>query len=766
MNKRREKEVLTRFVLVAGASVLIFFLFSISNKLTSPTGAWSKEGTVYTCENCSDCTNAIADASAGDTIRLSAPTVSANFGCINISKENIVFDCLGNTITGNGAATGNGINISFSNHTKIQNCKAVDFENSLYLYKSNNITLINITASSSEYGIYIRGVSNSKFINITASENTECGIFEYYWGFPGDVDSSYNTYTNITIKDTTREGMELDGDYNNLTNVLLANNNWGGLTLSSANYNTFTNINSSFNNGEGTQGLVVSNSFYNNFTDISTNNNDIGVYIESSDYNTFYNVTSNDNLPVGGTTPGRGFYIVGGSDYNNFTNTISNNNRKGVYLSEGGIAGCEYNIFDNITVNNNSEGGIFFDVESRYNTLKNSFIQLNSVSGLNFTDSLAEPAQGNFIYNNYFNNTVAYYNGTAEVTNYFNTTLASGTNIVGGSYLGGNYWAAPNGSGFSQICTSSTNGICDTVYSLDGYNYDYLPLVCEEEWSCTDWSICSSSGVQTRTCVDANLCQTYEDKPDESQACSAEPGSTTTSGESAISSQTTVVSMKSGSSTHVDIFEKDLDIIQIIIASNKDIEDAAITVEEINYSDNFKLKNEGEIYKTFSIFSEEINKTDVINATIKFKIKKAWIDDSFLNLSKVLLFRNEGNGEGSWNQLNTRITSKDDTSYYFSAFSPGFSLFTVFAYKEECAPNQKKCYGNKLLACSSEKEWGIDRRCLYRCSNNQCVSADVFLYLIIVILIIAGVIVTMVIVRLLLGQSSQSSVLEAYGPGA
>lgn len=762
MGKKRGKEVLTRFILVIGASLLIFFLLAISNKLTSPTGAWSKDGTIYTCDGCVDCNDAINDASAGDTIQLSTSISSANFGCINVTRETIIFDCLDNMITGNGDGTGNGINISFSNHTTIQNCRIVDFENSLFLYKSNNLTLVNITANASNYGVYIRQVQNSTFRNITIAENFNYGLFEYYWG-GADIESSYNTYEDIVIKDTSREGMELDGDYNNLTNMLLTNNLWGGLSLSSANYNNFTGINSSFNNGEGSQGIVISNSVYNSFTDVKTNNNDIGVYIEGSDYNTFNDFTSNDNFPVGGTTPGKGVYITGSSDYNNFTNISSNNNRKGVYLGDEGMGGCEYNTFDDITVNNNSEGGIIFDIDSKYNTLKNSFIQLNSISGLNFTDSLVEPAQGNFIYNNYFNNSFQYYNSTAEITNYFNTTLTAGTNIVGGDYIGGNYWAAPNGSGFSQTCTSSTNGICDTDYSLDGYNYDYLPLTCTESWSCTDWSTCSNS-LQTRTCIDANLCQTYQYKPVESQSCSTEPGSTITSTESdTISSQTTVVSMRAGSSTDVDIFEKDFDIIQIILNSNKDVEDAEVTMKELNYTNSFQ-DTDGKIYKTFSISLKGLNKTDIINTTIKFKIKRSWIDDYFLNLSRITLFRSDENGEGSWSSLNTKITSKDDTNYYFSAFSPGFSLFLVFAYHDECSIRERKCYGNKLLICTDENEWNIEKRCLYRCSNKQCVSADVFLYLIIIILLISGIMVLFVIVRLLLGQRSEGSVLEAYGP--
>ena len=58
----------------------------------------------------------------------------------------------------------------------------------------------------------------------------------------------------------------------------------------------------------------------------------------------------------------------------------------------------------------------------------------------------------------------------------------SGTNIVGGSYLGGNFWGYPNGTGFSQTCINTNgDGICDSPYVLDANNTDYLTLAYNSE---------------------------------------------------------------------------------------------------------------------------------------------------------------------------------------------------------------------------------------------------------------------------------------------
>jgi hypothetical protein len=51
------------------------------------------------------------------------------------------------------------------------------------------------------------------------------------------------------------------------------------------------------------------------------------------------------------------------------------------------------------------------------------------------------------------------------------------------------------------------------------------PETCTASWSCTDWSpvTCPSSGIQTRTCTDANGCGSLDNKPDETHECTYMP---------------------------------------------------------------------------------------------------------------------------------------------------------------------------------------------------------------------------------------------------
>lgn len=82
------------------------------------------------------------------------------------------------------------------------------------------------------------------------------------------------------------------------------------------------------------------------------------------------------------------------------------------------------------------------------------------------------------IYNNYFNNSLNIRFVPGEGGNAWNNSLISGRNIAGGPYIGGNLWAKPDGTGFSQICVDlDRDGIADLPYNIYEDEFDYLPLV-------------------------------------------------------------------------------------------------------------------------------------------------------------------------------------------------------------------------------------------------------------------------------------------------
>ncbi|HYN44497.1 MAG TPA: NosD domain-containing protein [Candidatus Limnocylindrales bacterium] len=83
----------------------------------------------------------------------------------------------------------------------------------------------------------------------------------------------------------------------------------------------------------------------------------------------------------------------------------------------------------------------------------------------------------NTIYNNHFNNTNNFMISGPIYGNYWNSSKTQDFNVVYGKYIGGNFWARPDGTGFGQNCTDpDRDGICNSSYSLGSGNLDYLPL--------------------------------------------------------------------------------------------------------------------------------------------------------------------------------------------------------------------------------------------------------------------------------------------------
>jgi hypothetical protein len=110
------------------------------------------------------------------------------------------------------------------------------------------------------------------------------------------------------------------------------------------------------------------------------------------------------------------------------------------------------------------------------NTISDNILNSNLPEDIRLGTS-SSGANNNLIYNNYFNNTNPPYISPLSTNNKWNIARSPGKNIIGGMKLGGNFWGNPEGTGFSQTCKVSGDGImCDISYTLDSNNIDYLPL--------------------------------------------------------------------------------------------------------------------------------------------------------------------------------------------------------------------------------------------------------------------------------------------------
>jgi len=198
-----------------------------------------------------------------------------------------------------------------------------------------------------------------------------------------------------------------------------------------------------------------------------------------------------DNVTVydyGDTTSGiQVFSIQGGLIVNNSNIYIINNTLNHVFfLSYNTPSGSTVRVENNnVTIYSGVTASTYYDVF--YAAVVDLYL-------INNTFDIRAPAymfksNGNtanllYAYNNYFiENNSLFASSDYFNTVYLNTTKTSGTNIVGGPYIAGNYWAKQDGTGFSQTCTDANNdGICDDIYERQTFVssgdvfIDYLPL--------------------------------------------------------------------------------------------------------------------------------------------------------------------------------------------------------------------------------------------------------------------------------------------------
>lgn len=149
------------------------------------------------------------------------------------------------------------------------------------------------------------------------------------------------------------------------------------------------------------------------------------------------------------------------------------------YVNNNRVVGTEYGILLNgserNTISNNlitlNEKGIRLE-NSNSNDILDNIIAYNYGPGISL-----EASSRNFISNNYFKNAENVEDNPVNLENIWQSPLVTRQNIVKGPYIAGNFWADPEGNGFSETCADkNSNGICDTSYNITGGGTDKSPL--------------------------------------------------------------------------------------------------------------------------------------------------------------------------------------------------------------------------------------------------------------------------------------------------
>ncbi|NOR48498.1 MAG: PGF-pre-PGF domain-containing protein [Methanosarcinaceae archaeon] len=393
----------------------------------------------------------------------------------------------------NNNASGNYYGIymlSSSNNTLTSNTANLNTQYGIYLYSSSNNTLTSNTDNSNNLGIYLRDSSNNTLTNNNASNNIQQGIYL--------KTSSNNNVLTSNTGNSNNLGIHLESSSNNtLTNNNASNNIQQGIYLFSSSNNTLTNNTDNSNN----LGIYLKTSSNNALTSNTGNSNFRGIYLQTSSNNTLTNnnasnnsehgikleTSSNNTLTnnTGYSNTQHGIYLWYSSN-NALTSNTGNSNNYGICLLSS-----SNNTLTNNNASNNSQQGINLQTSSNNNTLTDNTANSNfrgiqlvtTCSNNTLTNNTAssntqygiylQTSSNNTIYNNYFNNT----NNAYDIGyNIWNTTPTAGTNIIGGSWLGGNYWYDYAGA------DTNGDGLGDTLlpYNSSGnidIGGDYHPLV-------------------------------------------------------------------------------------------------------------------------------------------------------------------------------------------------------------------------------------------------------------------------------------------------
>jgi parallel beta-helix repeat protein len=193
------------------------------------------------------------------------------------------------------------------------------------------------------------------------------------------------------------------------------------------------------------------------------NNVETNIFLKTSSGNTVTNCTA-----TGLATVGVG--VWDGSNSNTILNNTVNYNNRGFSLYD-----AQNNVIADNTIENNNIGVQLISSDDTLPGLRNQIFH-NTVHGnTGFGIQLESPGPQS-VYDNYLSNDAN--------TNFVGSDLqmewdgsGPGPNIIGGPIHGGNYWATPAGTGFSQTCADTDdNGICDSAYTISTGNIDYFPL--------------------------------------------------------------------------------------------------------------------------------------------------------------------------------------------------------------------------------------------------------------------------------------------------
>ena len=416
--------------------------------------------------------------------KLSADLLNCNEG-IKIGLNNVVLDCAGHSIAGQGS--GNGIYTYDNDNVTIKNCDIRNYSTGIFLSDYSNLNhLTNNTITENSRGIYISSFSTFNTLNrnelcenqnsdISASSSSNSGDNNICDKSDGWND---NGTTGCTYACTLEPVVHVCGDNITVSGKLssdILDCPGNGLVVTSPDIiidcdgHTISGAPSAYGYAYGIKqesgsihGVTVKNcniqGFYKGIGLLYSSQNSI---LNNTLIGNRYGISlmySTQNIIDGNTASGSagGILLDSGCSYNTITNNLVNYN-SGVAIEL--LSSSNNNLIENNTASNNNNTGISLLYDSINNNLTGNTASGNSVSGVFLTsDSIYNRVVGNFMCSN----------GLYDING--NT-----------SYPGYIYWNLGSNNFCDVAHQWNDQGVSGCTHDCDGddipYNVDNCPTV-------------------------------------------------------------------------------------------------------------------------------------------------------------------------------------------------------------------------------------------------------------------------------------------------
>ena len=276
--------------------------------------------------------------------------------------------------------------------------------------------------------------------------------------------------------------------------------------------------------------------------------------------------------------------------------------------------------------------------------------------------SLAEGLHTVTVYANHTTNNITIgYNNTQSITFRVDRTVPVVTVSCGGPYA----------SGATVTCTCTATDSNSGVKTV-GYGDATTSQTFTASGSGGQSSTCSATDYATNT---ANGIGSYTVTASTSGGGSGGSGGGVSTGVTGQFEKKVWSSINAGETATVPVKNGVGGVTEVSFSVPETVNGAWLQVSKKEALPSSVASFEGDVYRNLEIAKGPALKDELIKeATVKFKVEKAWLAEKQLPKESVALHHY---ADGAWKQLPTQVGEDDGTYVHYTASTPGFSYFVI-----------------------------------------------------------------------------------------